>query len=508
MKGDKMLDIVIKNARVIDGTDSPWFRADVGVKDGYIACVGRITEEAKEYVDADGKYLAPGFIDIHSHSDYGILEHPQNESRILQGVTTELCGNCGDSYAPNEKGMTMAKFLDTVEQAKPSTNFAMLAGHGNIRALAMGYGANDPDGEQLEKMRTLAAQAMRDGAFGISTGLIYPPGSYAKTQELTEVVKAVAEYGGFYATHMRGEGKTVVKATEEALQIAGEAGVPLEISHHKVTYKPDWQVSCRMTTAMIERARRMGQEVTCDQYPYRASATTLSIDIPAWAFDGGTAALMERLKDSATRARIRDEMNASHIGRWGDIFVSYVTTEKNAWMAGMSIEAIANKLGKDPADALIDAVIEEDNGIGEIDFGMCEEDIEYIMSRPYTMTGSDGSAMSLNAEGKPHPRNYGTFVRVLCHYCRDRGLFPIETAIHKMTSLPASRMRLGDRGLIKPGMRADIVIFDIDALNDAPDFAYPQQPCGGILRVYVNGVLTAKDGAHTGARAGMVIRHR
>ncbi len=503
-----MLDLVIKNARVIDGTDSPWFRADVGIKDGFIAAVGKISEDAKEYVDAEDNYLTPGFIDIHSHSDDGILEHPQNESRILQGVTTELCGNCGDSLAPNEKGLTMAEFLDTVEKAQPSTNFAMLVGHGTVRAIAMGYDDREPSEEELEKMRSLVRESMQGGAYGISTGLIYPPGSYAKTDELIEVVKAVRDYDGFYATHMRGEGKPVISSTKEAIEIATKAGVPLEISHHKVTYKPDWQVSCFMTTALIERARRNGLEVTCDQYPYRASATSLSIDIPAWAFNGGVSALMERLKNEETRALIRDQMNASHIGRWGDIVVSYVSTEKNAWMAGMSIEAIAEKLGKDPADTLMDAVIEENNHIGELDFDMCEEDIEHIMKRPYTMTGSDGSAMSLNRKGKPHPRNYGTFVRVLSHYCRDRQLFPIETAVHKMTSLPASRLRLSDRGIIKQGMRADLVLFNLNKLNDNPSFTNPQQACDGIMRVYVNGVLTAKDGAHTGARAGMVLRHK
>ena len=506
-----MYDLIIRNARVVDGTGAPWYRADVAVEGGRIAAIGKLEGEARETVDAEDHYLAPGFIDIHSHSDDSILACPSAESRILQGITTEIAGNCGASRGPapeeKEEGWpSMAAFLSAVEHAKPSVNLGMLVGHGAVRACAMGYGAEKPTEAQLQRMRELVAEAMEAGAFGVSSGLIYPPSSYADTEELIEVAKAAAPYGGYYATHMRGEGKTVVHATEEAIRIAREAGVPLQISHQKVTWKPDWQVSCFMTTAMIERARRQGLEVFCDQYPYRASATTLSVNIPEWAFDGGVPALLERLRDPVLRAQISDEMEASHVGRWGDIFVSYVTTEANQWMAGRSIPDIAQRMGKTPAEALIDIVIAENDHVGEISFGMCEEDIEHIMKKPYVMTGSDGGAMPLDAPGKPHPRNYGTFVRVLAHYCRERGLFPLETAVHKMTGLPAARLRLADRGAVKQGMWADLVLFDFDVLRDTPDFANPQQACEGILKVYVNGVLTAENGRHTGAHAGVVLR--
>lgn len=506
-----MYDLIIRNARVVDGTGAPWYRADVAIEGGKIAAIGKLSGAARKTVDAEDHYLAPGFIDIHSHSDDSILQCPSAESRILQGVTTEIAGNCGASVGPAPEGKengfpSMAAFLAAVEQAQPSVNLGMLVGHGAVRACAMGYGAEKPTEAQLQRMRELVTEAMEAGAFGISSGLIYPPSSYADTEELIEVAKAVAPYGGYYATHMRGEGKTVVQATEEALRIAREAGVALQISHHKVTYKPDWQVSCFMTTAMIARARRQGQDVMCDQYPYRASATTLSVNIPEWAFDGGVPALMERLKDPALRARVRDEMEESHLGRWGDIFVSYVTTEKNQWMAGRSIPEIAERLGTGCADALIDIVIAENDHVGEISFGMCEEDIEHIMKQPYVMTGSDGGAMALTAQGKPHPRNYGTFVRVLAHYCRDRRLFPLETAVHKITGLPAARLKLAQRGVMKEGMCADLVLFDFDALQDTPDFKNPQQACAGVLQVYVNGVLTAENGRHTGARAGVVLR--
>lgn len=504
-----MYDLLIQNARVIDGTGAPWFYGDVAVENGKIAAIGKLTGQAKEVVDAGGLYLSPGFIDIHSHSDDSIVGCPTAESRILQGVTTDVGGNCGSSMAPSKAFPAMADFLAAVEQARPSINAATLVGHGTIRSAVMGYSREEATAEQIAQMQALTAQAMEEGAFGISTGLIYPPSCYSTTGELVSVVSAVAPYGGYYATHMRNESFDVVKSVEEALHVAREAGVRLQISHHKVTHKPDWQVSCKTTIAMIQRARRQGLDVCCDQYPYRASATSMSSNVPSWAFEGGVEAMLARLRDPETRSVLREQSNASHEGRWCDIYVAYVQTEKNQWMVGRSITEIAEKLGgKDPADTCFDIVLEENNHVGEINFGMCEEDIEYIMSQPFVMPGSDGEAMPLTAPGKPHPRNFGTFARVLAHYCRDRALFPLETAIQKMTSLPASRIGLLDRGVLKVGMWADLVLFDVEKLKDDPDFLTPQQPCSGICRVYVNGVLTAQDGKHTGARAGQVLRRK
>ena len=504
-----MYDLLIQNARMIDGTGAPWYYGDLAVKDGKIAAMGKLTGDAKEVVDAGGLYLAPGFIDIHSHSDDSILDCPTAESRILQGVTTDVGGNCGGSEAPSQTFPAMADFLAAVEQARPSINSATLVGHGTVRKAVMGYSREEATDGQIAQMQTLTARAMEEGAFGISTGLIYPPSCYSTTDELVRVVSAVAPYGGYYATHMRNESYDVVKSVEEALHVAKEAGVRLQISHHKVTHKADWQVSCKTTIAMIQRARRQGLDVCCDQYPYRASATSMSSNVPSWAFEGGVEAMLARLRDPETRTVLRDQSNASHEGRWCDIYVAYVQTEKNQWMVGKSITEIAEQLGgKDPADTCFDIVLDENNHVGEINFGMCEEDIEYIMSQPFVMPGSDGEAMPLTAPGKPHPRNFGTFVRVLAHYCRDRALFPLETAVQKMTSLPASRLGLADRGVLKAGMWADLVLFDVEKLKDDPDFLQPQQPCSGISRVYVNGVLTAQDGKHTGARAGQVLRRK
>ena len=518
MKGDKfMLDLVIKNARIIDGTGSPWYRADLGVKDGKIAAIGRIDEDAQTVVHADDKYLAPGFIDIHSHSDDSILSCPSNESRLLQGITTELTGNCGDSIAPvgrytvdpEHKYESVAEFLDAVEKVHPATNIGMLVGHGTVRDAVMGYSSEKASPQQIGEMRKITAKAMEEGAFGISSGLIYPPGCYADTEELTQVASAVAPYSGLYSTHMRNENIKVIDSVREAIEIAERSGARLQISHHKVTAKQFWQESCRTTIAMIEKARKRGVDAACDQYPYSASATGLQSNIPRWAFEGGFDAMVKRLEDPETRAKLRDQSNASHEGRWQDIYVAYVRTEKNQWMVGKSITEIAAALGgKDCAETCFDIVTDEQGHVGEVNFGMCEEDIEYIMSQPFTMTGTDGSAMPLDRPGKPHPRNYGTMIRMLSHYCRDRKLFSLETAIHKITALPASRMQLADRGVIKSGMWADLVLFDFDQLKDNPDYSDPQQACGGILQVYVNGVLSAENGAITGNRAGMALRHR
>lgn len=512
-----MFDLLIKNARIIDGTGSPWYRADLAVENGKIAAIGKITDEALTVIDGEDKYLAPGFIDIHSHSDFSILNCPSNESRLLQGITTELTGNCGDSMAPvgpgtvepDKKYKTVADFFTEVEKIKPATNFAMLVGHGTVRDAVMGYCSDKASIEQIEEMKKLTSQAMRDGAFGISSGLIYPPGCYADTDELAQVASAAAPYGGLYSTHMRNENVKVVDSVKEAIEIAERSGARLQISHHKVTSKQNWEVSCKTTIALIEKARKRGLDAACDQYPYSASATGLDSNIPRWAFEGGFDAMLKRLEDPETRAKLRDESNKSHLGRWQDIYVAYVQTEKNQWMVGKSITEIAEALGgKDCADTCFDIVADEHGHVGEVNFGMCEEDIEYIMSQPFTMTGTDGESMLLSCPGKPHPRNFGTMVRMLSHYCRDRKLFSIETAIHKITALPAGRMGLADRGVIKSGMWADLVLFDLEKLKDNPSYSEPQQACDGILKVFVNGVLAAENGKTTGSRSGMVIRHK
>lgn len=518
-----LYDLLIKNARVVDGTGSPWVRNDVAVQDGVICKIGTLTNaQAKCVVDAQDKYLTPGFIDIHCHSDATIMNCPTSDSRILQGVTTELGGDCGISTAPVHPDRmdllkaysgvaeypwrTMAEYLDYIESLGVSTNFATAVGHGTIRLAAMGFDDRKPTADELEEMKQYLRQSMEGGAFCMSSGLIYPPGCFADAEELTELCKELKPYGGFYETHMRNESTDNVKSVTEALTICWNAKVPLQIAHHKVTRSTHWGVSCKSTIAMIKKAREAGMDVMLDQYPYRASSTSLSCNVPNWAFEGGMEALLDRLADSELRPRIVEEVAASHLGRWHEVYVSYVASEKNAYCIGKSIPEIAEIRGCDPTDACLDLILEERGRVNEIHYGMCEEDIEYIMSQRFTMTGSDGNAASLDHPGMPHPRWYGAFPRVIAHYSRDRKCFPLETAIHKMTGLPAARLGLPNRGLLKVGMAADLVLFDLDTIQDTPTFENPKQPCAGILRVYVNGVLTAENGKHTGARAGTVLR--
>lgn len=521
-----MYDLVIRNVRVIDGTSAPWFRGWVGVKDGVIAAVGTGSApgDARETVDGEDCCLTPGFIDIHAHSDTRLQGCPTAESRILQGVTTEIGGLCGLSVAPvnpdpeRTKQLrdyvgdlaynweTIGQYLDILEGVKTSTNFGTAVGHGTIRVAAMGFDARPAEPAEMETMKALLRQSLEDGAFCLSSGLIYPPGCYADTDELAELCKELVPYGAYYETHMRDEGEGVVEAVKESLEICRRSGAPLQISHHKVTRKSVWQVHCKTTIALIDQARRQGLDVQADQYPYSASATTLDSNAPLWAFEGGVEKLLARLQDPELRPRINAEANASHVGRWGDIYIPYVATEKNAWTVGKSIQEIAEIRGVDPADACFDLIVEERCRVGEVNYGMCEEDIEYIMSQPYTMIGSDGEAASLDHSGQPHPRWYGTFPRVIARYCRERKLFSLETAIFKMTGLPAARLGLQNRGLIREGMQADLVLFDFDEIEDTPTYQNPKQPCKGIRRVYVNGVLTALDGVHTGARNGSILR--
>ena len=519
-----MYDTVIKNVRLIDGSGTPWYRGDIGIQGGRIRKIGRITQ-AEQVVDGKDCYAAPGFLDIHSHSDTTLMEYPQAESRILQGITTEIGGNCGLSAAPvshdaqrremlrayvgdlSYEWNTVGEFLAQMEQIPISVNFGTEVGHGSIRIAAMGFADRKPSEMEMAAMRELLRGSLEDGAFAMSSGLIYPPGCYADTEELIELCKELVPYGAFYATHMREEGEHVVEAVREAIEISERSGAPLEISHHKVIKKSVWQVHCKTTIALIEQARRRGLDVKADQYPYRASSTTLDSNLPAWAFEGGMEGLFARIRDPESREKMRQESNDSHVGRWGDIYIGYAQSEKNQWTIGKSMAEIAEILGCDPAEAVMDLVLEEKGRIDEVNFGMCEEDIEYIMKQPYVMAGSDGKAVPLNYAGRPHPRFFGTFPRILRHYCLERKLFPLETAVHKMTGLPASRLNLQDRGFLREGMWADIVIFDADRIRDNPSYEKPAQACDGIVQVYVNGVLTAENGRHTGAAAGKVLRH-
>ena len=524
-----MYDLLFKNAKIVDGTNAPWYRADLAVKDGKIAKIGKINDEAKEVIDCEGLVLSPGFIDIHSHSDFTIYNIPLSESRILQGVTTELGGDCGLSPAPVnpervdllkryvgflDMGLPynwtrMSEYLDLIEQNGTSTNYAQMIGQGTIRIAAMGFENREPTEEEMAYMKQLVREAMEDGAYGMSTGLIYPPGCFSFVDEISEVAKPLAEFGGFYESHMRNESDNIIDSVLETMEVGKRAGIPVQIVHHKITGRKNWKIKGHATLAMVRKAREEGFDITMDQYPYVASATTLTSFLPKWAKEGGMDVMLDRLRDKETIAKIKEEVlatRAKSLARWSDIMIASVFSEKNAWTMGLNVEEMAEKLGMDPFDAAIWLILEEKGDVNQVTFGMCEEDVEMIMKEDFVMTGSDGSGMMLDAVGVPHPRNFGTFPRVIGHYCRERKLFSLEKAIHKMTGMPSARIGLNDRGVIKEGMWADLVLFDFDTIIDTPSYTNPKQPCEGIKRVYVNGVLTAKDGVHTGAKAGKVLR--
>ncbi|MGE5653645.1 MAG: N-acyl-D-amino-acid deacylase family protein [Bacillota bacterium] len=526
-----MIDLMIRNAKIVDGSGNPWFVGDVAVAGGKIVAVGRLADlKAKEEVDAEGLVLSPGFIDIHSHSDFSILDYPTNESRVLQGITTEIGGNCGLSPAPvlpdkvdylrkyasflsnsiSYDWQSYGDFLRRIEETGISTNFGGLIGHGTLRVAAMGFDNRKPEPHELETMQTLMRQAMEDGAFGVSSGLIYSPGCYADTDELVEVAKAIAPYGGFYETHMRNEGANILESIRESIEVGRRAGVAVEIAHHKISGRNNWGLAPQ-STELIAQARAEGLDITADQYPYIASATTLTSILPSWTFEGGVDKMIERLQDPETRAKIKEQIEASSAKsgrRWSDLLIASVGSEANRRFEGKTVEELAAIVGKGPIDAALDLIIEERAVVGEVSFGMCEEDVATIMRHPLTMVGSDGGAMDIQCGGKPHPRNFGTFARILRKYVREDKVLRLEEAVRKMTSMPATRLRLFDRGLIRSGCWADLVLFDPDTIEDTPSFTNPQQVVKGVNRVWVNGVLVVKDGTHTGSRPGHVLRHR
>ena len=524
-----MYDLLFKNAHLVDGSGSPWRLADLAVKDGKIVAIGALSKEtAKETINCTGLVLAPGFIDIHSHSDFGLFDYGLNESRVLQGVTTEIGGNCGITAAPVSPGkeellrryagflgdvdipwQSFGEYLDTLSKVPLSTSFGAVVGHGTLRIAVMGFEDRKASPEEIIAMQNLADQSLDAGAYGISTGLIYPPGYYADEAELIEVLKAAAPYRAYYETHMRDEGDGILDSVQEAINIGFGAGVPVQIAHHKITGRKNWRILGQATLAKMERARREGLDITMDQYPYIASATSLTSMIPKWGFEGGMDAMLARLENTETRAKLRSEILenfAENLKLWSDIVVSSVATVENAWTHGLNIAEIAEKWHKEPIDAAFDLLIAEKGSVAQVTYGMCEEDVEMIMKHPLTMIGSDGSAYPLDGAGIPHPRLFATFTRVLGYYCRERQLFPLEEAVYKMTGFPAARIGLLDRGLLRPGLRADLTLFNPQTVIDTPTFKNPKQASAGIERVYVAGVLTAQNGKHTGATAGGVIR--
>lgn len=535
-----MCEIVIKNGRLIDGAGNPWHKADIAIEEGRIAKIGSIVAKGARIIDASGLTVSPGFIDAHSHSDGIVLFNPQMESTLAQGITTVVAGNCGWSPAPINPGMkaemeewysgfmppgiafkitwtTFDEYLQRVENMRIGANIAHLVGHCAVRVAAIGFDARMPTGTELEKMRELVKEAMEAGAYGISTGLIYPPGMYAKTSEILELARVAATYGGVYSSHIRGEGRTLLKAVREAISIGEKGGLPTHISHHKASGKAVWGKS-RTTLKMMERARDRGVDVTFDQYPYSAGATTLTTLLPPWVHDGGKDRLLERLRDPEQRERMKEEVLSGlrdwdSTGRgfgWTNIVISSVKSEKNRVYEGKNMKEIKEMRGDpDEFTTLWKLLLEERGEADMIIFSMHEDDIRRIMKHPLGMVGTDSSSISSTgpfAYGKPHPRHFGTYPRILGRYVREAKVLSLQEAVRKMTSFPAQTFGMLDRGLLRPGMRADITIFDPDTVFDNATYQQPHVVPTGIPYVIVNGVVAVENSKLTDALAGKALR--
>lgn len=523
-------DVVIKDGLVVDGLGTPGRVDDIGIVGDSIVRIGRIpSSRGALVISARGMVVAPGFIDVHNHTDTGILVNPKAESDVHQGVTTLVAGQCGDSPFPlsdamfeegekrlrEEYGLALAwrdirGFYARIDNAGMALNFASFVGQGTVRAAAMGYGDRKPEPAELALMKKLVADSMAGGAFGISTGLEYAPGGFSSTEELIEVCRAVAPYKGMYATHMRDEEDFVVEAVDEAIRIARESGLPLQISHLKTGYVRNWP---KLGTILgrIEAARSAGLDVFCDRYPYIASATGLDMYFPLWAREGTTEAFLRRLQDPALREKLAAAVASqeANIGSWDKVLISGVDTEKNKGLEGMNVLEASRISNKVPYDFMKDLLIEESDRVGIVQFAMSEDNLKTLMAHPLVGIGSDGSALAPYGplgKGKPHPRSYGAFPRALSMYVREDKLLPLEAMVKKMTSIPAVRFGFTRRGVLQAGNFADIVVFDPDKVRDKATWANPHQYPEGIPYVLVNGKVVVRDGEHTGNMPGAVLR--
>jgi len=498
-------DVVIKNGRIVDGSGNPWFYADLGIIAGKIAKIGWIdTSEAAQWLDAKNLIVAPGFIDVHTHIEGGISRIPTADNFIRMGVTTIVTGNCGGSW------QQIGDSLRALETRGISVNLATLVGHNTVRRATMKDEARDPTPDELTNMQQLVDQAMRDGAVGLSTGLIYIPGTFAKTDEIIALAKMAAQYKGVYASHIRNEGNEVVAAINEAIQIGEQAGLPVEISHFKISSKKLWGQS-QLTTSLVQQARERGLQVTVDQYAYPASSTGLETQLPDWVLDGGRDVAMSRLRDSKQREQIKKEMikNLRKAGRKNYSHAVVASYRPDSTFNGKSLAEITQRVrGKKnvaaQAEQIIEMYIASEGRVGMVYHTMSEDDVEHIMQQPFCMVASDAGVIEMG-RGVPHPRGYGDNARVLGKYVREKKLLRLEDAIRKMTSLPAQTFRFWDRGLIREGFAADLVIFDAEKVIDRATFEQPHQYPEGIHYVLVNGSVTVKGGQHTGARAGKIL---
>jgi dihydroorotase/N-acyl-D-amino-acid deacylase len=498
-------DLLIRGARIVDGAGNPWFLGDVAVTGDRIMRVGHLAgASAKWTVEAKGLTLAPGFIDTHSHGRRGLFQTPAAENYIRQGVTTIFEGPDGSSPLP------IRPFLDQVSRTKPAVNVGLLAGHGTIRTEVMGLENRKATPDELERMRGLTRQAMLDGAFGLSTGLFYVPANYAPTEEVIELAKVAGSLGGIHTSHMRDEAAHVEDAVAETIRIGEEGHLPTQLTHHKIIGKANWGVS-EKTIRLVEQARARGVDVTIDQYPYTASSTGTGALFPQWSLAGGAKSLAERLAAPDSRAKIKAEivnriLNDRGAGDPKNVVMASCRFDPG--LAGKSLADITKARGvavtvENAADTAIELQLK--GGCSAIYHAINEEDVERILRYPYTMVASDGE-IPIFGENVPHPRSYGTFSRVLGRYVREKRTILLEDAVRRMSGLPAQRFGLQDRGLIREGLKADLVLFDPATIADKADFQHPHQYAVGVHSVWVNGVRTLADGKMTGERGGRALK--
>ncbi|MGB4838354.1 MAG: D-aminoacylase [Saprospiraceae bacterium] len=499
IKGQQMVDVLVRNGKIIDGTGNSWYYADIAVKDGKIVAIGKLSNaQASKTIDAKGLIVAPGFIDVHAHIEGGIFERPTADNYIYDGVTTVITGNCGSSAD------SMKDFFRQLDSMHTSINVASLIGHNTVRKQVMGLDDRLATPEEQKKMEELVAQAMREGAVGLATGLIYLPGMYSNTAEVVGLAKSAASYGGLYASHIRNEESKVVEAITEAINIGIQANISVQISHFKVSHRANWGRS-KETLALIVNARKNGYDVTIDQYPYTASSTNLGVRLPDWALAGGSDTLKKRINDPATHKKIIDDMLAQlKEYKYKNYSYAVVANYKaDSTYNGKSITEI-NKLkgrkskAKEEAETILDMMVA--GGAQMVYHGMDEDDVRFFMKYPYNMIGADGGVS--NGLGMPHPRTYGTNARVLGKYVREEKVISLEEAIRRMTSLAAQKFQLKDRGLLKEGYAADIVIFDEKEVIDKATFENPHQFSAGFKYVLVNGQLVIENGKHNGTKSG------
>jgi N-acyl-D-amino-acid deacylase len=497
-------DILIKNGKILDGTGNSWYYGDIAIRDGKIVAMGKLAKwSAARNIDATGLIVAPGFIDVHTHIEGDEKKNPTADNFIYDGVTTVVTGNCGLSQ------VNIGNYFSMIDSLHTSINVASLIGHNDVRKAVMGSANRDPSEEEMKKMEAIVEQAMKDGAVGMSTGLIYIPGTYSKTEEVVRLAKIASRYNGVYASHMRDEGDSVTQAIEEALHIGREAKMPVEISHFKLSGQQNWGRS-KETVPMIIRARQEGLDVTIDQYPYTASSTSLSTLLPDWVLADGQDSIKARLANPAIRKAVTAYMLKRLQKRKLKHFSYPVVASYRAdsSLNGKSIEEVNLVKGKkhkasEEAETIIQMM--EQGGAGMVFHGMSDKDVQTIMQYPFNMFASDAS-IRIYGSGNPHPRGYGTNARVLSKYVRDEKILSLEEAIRRMTSLPAQKFQLKGRGILREGFAADIVVFDEQKVQDLSTYDRPHQYSAGFSYVLVNGKLTVDNGNHNGTRAGTTLR--